>query len=143
MVSVADKKAELEEFEWFQGIEDDVDELGVDILKLGDFGTVIDDFNCLVSADCNQRLITFELLKEVMNWRIDDRYNIDNLPHDLILDVDVTLGLDDLDVDVVILFLIVKNWVLWMQLMSYFWNWVLNPNIIRVNHWFYALEVGQ
>lgn len=107
MVPVADEEAELEQLEGFKGVEDDVDELGVDVLELGDFRTVIEDIDRLVStADRDQRLVALELLKELLNGRVDDGDDIDDLPHDLILHVDVALGLDDLDIDVVVLLLI-------------------------------------
>ena len=141
MISVADKQAELEKFEWLQCIKNDVDEFRVDIFKLRNLRTIIDFFLLFTFIYSNQRLVAFELAKELINWGIDDGDYVDNFLHDFILDKDISLSLNDLHINIIVLLFIINYWILGVQFMSDFWDWVLDPKIIRIDHGFDALEI--
>ena len=68
VISVAHEETEFEQFEGLEGIEDNVDELGIDVFELRDLWSIV----CLLLTvfllgDGNQRLIAFELLEELVN----------------------------------------------------------------------------
>lgn len=112
MVAVADEEAQLEKLEGLEGVQDDVDELWVDLLELGDLGTDVEQLSLVGLADRDQRLVAFELAEKLLYRAIDDGDDVDYLLHDLVLDEDVALGLDDLGVEGKALFQLVHDGVL-------------------------------
>jgi hypothetical protein len=122
VISVADKQTQLEEFEGLKSIKDNVDEFGIDIFELGNLWSLINFLVLFTFINCNQRLITLELLKELLNGAVNYRNNIHNFLHDFILNKNVAFCFDDFDIQVVVFFSIIKNRILRVQLMSDFRN---------------------
>lgn len=54
MVAVADEEAQLEELEGFEGVQDDVDELWVDLLEIRYFGADVEQLPFVGFADSDQ-----------------------------------------------------------------------------------------
>lgn len=57
-------------------------------------------------------MIAFELTEEFLDRAVDDRNDVDYLLHDLVLNEDVALGLDDLGVEGEALFQVIHDGVL-------------------------------
>ncbi len=141
MISVADKETQLVKLETFKGVQDHIDGLSVNIFEVSDFGNLNFLFFLRFSfVDSYQRLITFKLLEESGGWAGDDWDDSDDFLHDLVLDKDISLGFDDLDVHVVILWLI-YDWVLafWVDFRQR--HHASDPRVFRVSQRFYAFNV--
>lgn len=67
MISIADKQAQLEEFEGLKSIEDDVDKFRINIFKLGNLRPLIDFLVLFIIVNSDQRLIALELLEKLLN----------------------------------------------------------------------------
>jgi hypothetical protein len=85
-------------------------------------------------------LITFKLLEESGGWTGDDWDDSDDFLHDLVLDKDVSLGFDDLDVHIVILWLI-YDWVLAFGVNFRQRHHASDPRVFRVSQRFYTFNV--
>ena len=133
MVPVAHEEAQLEEFEWFEGVEDDVDELWIDVLELGYLGTVVDDLLWVCVTDCDQRLVAFELFEKLLNWRVDYWDDIHYFPHYFILDENIPPCFDDLCIEGESFFQILHDGIFWMQFMSNFRDGIFDPEVIGVD----------
>jgi hypothetical protein len=144
MIPIADEQTQLEQFEGLERIEDDVDELGVDIFELRYLWSLVQLglFLPLLVADGNERLISLELFEELEDGVVDDGDDVDNFPHDFVLHEDVAFGLDDLHVQVVVLFSIVDDRVFRLQFVGDLGDGVPDPKVVGVHHGFYAFEVG-
>lgn len=95
----------------------------------------------LLIAGCNQRLIAFELLEEIMNRLIDNWNNVYYPSHNVILNKDIAFSFDNFYVNIIILLIIIYHWVLGMELMCNLWYGVFNPQIFRINQRSYALNI--
>jgi hypothetical protein len=120
VVPIADEEAKFEEFEGFECIQDDIDKLRIDILKLRDIRAGICILIAVSTTNCNQRLIAFKLLEEFFDGGIDDGDDVDNFLHDFILHKNVTLCFNDLHIHVVILLFVINNRVFGMEFVCYF-----------------------
>lgn len=142
MVPVADKQAEFEQFEGLQSIEDDVDELVIDVLEVGYFGTIVDRGLLVFGvAEGDERLVPFELGEELVDGGVDDGDDVDDFLHDLILDEDVAFGFDDLDIEVVVFLFLLHHRILRLQLVPDLRNRVTHPHVVGVHQRLYALQV--
>ena len=141
MIPIADKKTKFKEFEWLKGVKDDVDKFRVNIFKFWYFRSLIHLQVIVLFVDADQRLIPFELFEKLMNWGVDDWDDVNYFLHDFILNKDVPLCFDNFDIQIVVLFTVINDRIFWMKFTTYFWYWIFDPDIVRINHWFYWLKI--
>lgn len=90
VIPVADKDAQFVDLETFEGVEDFEDELGVDLLEIAYLHML---YALLLLG--NQRLVTFQLIEVVLDVDINDRHDLYDPFHNVVLDEDVSPSLND------------------------------------------------
>lgn len=142
MISVTDEQTELVQFETFESIKNDINELGINIFKFRNLWSVINNILILCCfGNCDQRLISFELFEKLIHRLIDNRNNAHNLFHDFVLNDYVSFSFNDPHIWIIVLFFI-NNGVLSVCFGWDFRKGTLKPWVFRVSQRSNRLNIG-
>jgi len=90
VIPVTHEHAQLVDFEGLQRIQDSADELGINILEIVKLELFRLDF-----AVGDETLMTLELLEVVHDAAVDNRHDVDDATHNIVLYEDVAFCFDD------------------------------------------------